>query len=130
MDAFMLAAKYDNINILKYLLKEYPEYSQNHNNENLGFINYLSDPTKIISLIKDFPKIDWNYLFKFKGQKNMDFYSYLISILDFDDLEWFLKNFDKPKKYYVASGILMNEKIKDNQKINNKLYSNQNIIIT
>jgi hypothetical protein len=124
MDGFMLAAKYDNITILKYLLKEYPEYSQNHNENNLGFINYLAVPTKIISLMKDFPDIDWYYLFKFKSKKNMDFYSYLISILNFEDLEWFLNNFDDDKifqRYYVASAILMNEKLKDNQKI--KLFS-------
>jgi hypothetical protein len=125
MDAFMLAAKYDNIVILKYLLKEYPEYCQNHNDENLGFINYLSDSTKIISLMKEFTNIDWYYLFKFKTKKNIDFYSYLISILNFKDLEWILKNFDDPKhfnRYYVLSGILMNDKIKDAQKI--KLFSN------
>lgn len=124
MDGFMLAAKYDNITILKYLLKEYPEYSQNHNEDNLGFINYLPDPTKIISLMKDFPNIDWYYLFKFKSKKNIDFYSYLISILNFGDLDWFLNNFDDDKKfqrYYVSSAILMNEKLKDNQKI--KLFS-------
>jgi len=120
MDGFMLAAKYDNIVILKYLLKEYPEYSQNHNDENLGFINYLSDPTKIISLMKDFPDIDWYYLFKFKSKKNMDFYCYLISILNTADLEWFLKNIFNDKhfqSYYVLSSILMNEKLKDKQKI-------------
>jgi len=73
MDGFMLAAKHDNIIILKYLLKEYPEYSQNHNDENLGFINYLSDPSKIISLMKDFQSIDWHYLFKFKSKKKYGF---------------------------------------------------------
>ena len=125
MDAFMLAAKYDNIIILKYLLKEYPEYSQNHNEENVGFINYLSDPTKLIQLIKDFPNIDWYYLLKFKSKKSMDFYSYLISILNFEDLQWFLKNFDNVnhfQRYYVLSAILMNQKITDKQKI--KLFSN------
>ena len=124
MNGFMLAAKYNNIVILKYLLKEYPEYSQNHNDENLGFINYLSEPTKLISLMKDFPEIDWYYLFKFKTKKNIDFYSYLISVLDFTDLEWFLKNIDNSKnfkRYYVLSAILMNEKLKDTQKI--KLFS-------
>jgi hypothetical protein len=48
LDAFMLAAKYDNMTILKYLLREYPEYAQNHNSQNQGFINYLQNPYFIL----------------------------------------------------------------------------------
>lgn len=116
LDAFMLAAKYDNIPILKYLLKEYPEYAQNHNNENKGFINYLQNEEKVITLMKEFPNIDWNYLFKFKNKADMTFYSYLISILNFEDISWFLKN-TKYKNFYVLNGILINDKLTDKQKI-------------
>lgn len=116
LDAFMLAAKYDNMTILKYLLKEYSEYAQNHNQENLNFINYLPNPEKIITLMKDFESIDWIYLFKFKNKSNMTFYSYFISILNFTDITWFLKNVSF-KKFYTLNSILLNEKLTDSQKI-------------
>jgi hypothetical protein len=121
LDGFMLAAKYNNMKILKYLIKEYPEYCQNHNEDNLGFINFLENPEKIIPLMKEFPKVDWYYLLKFKDKKSMEFYSYFISILDFDDLDWLLKNFDDSKRfnrYYLSSAIIENQKIKDKDKIN------------
>jgi len=121
LDGFMLAAKYNNMKILKYLMKEYPEYCQNHNEDNLGFINFLENPEKIIPLMKEFPEVDWYYLLKFKDKKSMEFYSYFISILDFDDLDWLLKNFDDSKRfnrYYLLSAIIENQKIKDKDKIN------------
>jgi hypothetical protein len=116
LDAFMLAAKYDNMTILKYLLREYPEYAQNHNSQNEGFINYLQNPEKVIPLMKEFTSIDWNYLFKFKNVANMRFYSYLISILDYEDITWFLKN-TQYRNFYVLNAIIINEKLTDKQKI-------------
>lgn len=116
LDAFMLAAKYDNIVILKYLLREYPQYAQNHNNQNQGFINYLQNPEKVIPLMKEFTNIDWNYLFKFKNTADMCFYSYFISILDHEDISWFLKN-TQYRIFYVLNAIIINEKITEKQKI-------------
>jgi len=119
LDGFMLAAKFDNIPILKYLLKEYPDYAKNHNEENSSFINYLPKPEKLIPLMKQFNKIDWRYLLKFKLGKDIEIYSYLISILDNNNLEWFLKNYGNisVNKYFILSPILKNEKVNDNQKI-------------
>jgi len=116
LDAFMLAAKYDNMVILKYLLREYPEYAQNHNSQNQGFINYLQNPEKVIPLMKEFTSIDWNYLFKFKNVTDMSFYSYLISILDHENISWFLKN-TQYRNFYVLNAIIINEKLTDKQKI-------------
>lgn len=119
LDGFMLAAKYDNMPILKYLLKKYPDYSQNHNNDGLHFINYLANPLKLISIMKEFNKIDWYYLFKFKNDKSIEFFCYFISILDNDDLLWFLKEESTKKlsKYYVFKSIIINNKLTDIQKI-------------
>jgi len=120
LDAFMLAAKYDNMPILKYLLKSYPDYTQNHNNEGLHFINFLANPLKLISLMKEFDKIDWYYLFKFKNEKNIDFFCYFISILEKNDLLWFLKE-EVSKKlptYYILKSIIINNKLSDSEKIN------------
>ena len=138
-DGFMIAAKYDNIPILKYLIKEYPDYVQNHNSEGLNFINYISEPNKIIKIIKDFPDINWEYMLKFKNEKNIDFYRFIISQLDRDDIEWFILKY-KFNSYYTLSAILLNELINDSEKIkifdkftdieiNNKNYDNQGLII-
>ena len=116
LDGFMLAAKYDNIPILKYLLNEYTEYAQNHNKEGFNFINYFKNPSKIISIMKQFNKIDWYYLFKFKNEKNIDFFCYFISILDYDDLKWFLELKMNFSVFYVIKSIIINNVIKEKQK--------------
>ena len=119
LDGFMLAAKYNNMPILKYLLKEYPDYAKNHNEEGSNFINYLPKPEKLISLMKQFHNIDWRYLLKFKLGKDIEVYLYFITILDIDDLQWFLKNYVDfvDNYYYLFSAILKNDNLNDNQKI-------------
>jgi hypothetical protein len=117
LNGFMLAAKYDNIHILKYLLKKYPQYAQNHNDEGLHFINYISNPSKIISIMKEFDNIDWYYLFKFKNEDDTFFYSYFVSILHFGDLRFFVEKYTNFPKYYILKGILRNEKLSNKQKI-------------
>ena len=140
LDGFMLAAKYNNFKILEYLLKEYPEYSQNHNDDGLNFINFISKPEKLIQLIKKFENINWNYLLKFKNQENIEYYKYLISELEIDELKWFLEKYNNFNSYYTLSAIILNEKLKDTQKIkifdsfnekqiNEKNFENQGIII-
>ena len=139
LDGFMIAAKYDNMNILKYLIKEYPKYIENHNSEGLNFINYISDPKKIIKIIKDFPDVNWENLLKFKDEKNIDFYCFIISQLDVEDINWFISKY-KFNSYYILSSIILNKKLNDSEKIkifdkftekeiNNKNYDNQGLII-
>ena len=139
LDGFMLAAKYDNMPILKYLIKEYPKYIENHNSEGLNFINYISDPKKIIKIIKDFPDVNWENLLKFKDEKNIDFYCFIISQLDVEDINWFISKY-KFNSYYILSSIILNKKLNDSEKIkifdkftekeiNNKNYDNQGLII-
>jgi len=139
MDGFMLAAKYNNFKILEYLLKQYPEHSQNHNDEGMNFINFISKPSKLISLMKKFKNINWEYLLKFKNQSNIEYYQYLLSELEEDDLKWFLTNHKVFNSYYSIYAILYNEKINDSQKIklfdkftdkeiNTKNYENKGIL--
>ena len=140
LDGFMIAAKYDNFKILEYLLKEYPEYSQNHNEDGLNFINFINKPEKLIHLMKKFENINWTYLLKFKNQENIEYYKYLISELDSDDLKWFLGKYNDFNNYYTISAIILNEKMKDSEKIkifdtftekqiNDKNFEHQGIII-
>ena len=139
LDAFMLAAKYDNFKILEYLLTSYPEYSQNHNEEGLNFINFISKPSKLISLMKKFKNINWEYLLKFKNQKNIENYIYILSELNEADLEWILNNYKIFNAYYSISAIIINKNINDSIKIklfnkfndkeiNTKNYENEGII--
>jgi hypothetical protein len=141
LDGFMLAAKYDNISILKYLLKKYPDYAQNHNKEGLHFINFFKNPNKLISIMKEFPKIDWYYLFKFKNESSIDFFSFFISMLEFENLNWFLSQYKNFTTIYVLKAIVLNETITDvqkkkifdkfsNEEINSKDYENIGLILT
>jgi len=142
LDGFMLAAKYDNLPILKYLLNEYEQYAQNHNKEGLNFINYFKNITKLIPIMKTYKSIDWIYLFKFKNEKNIDFFCYFISVLDFDDLKWFLtEEKNKFSVFYVIKSILLNNVISETQKkslldkysdeeINTKDFENIGLIMT
>ena len=139
LDGLMLAAKYNNMHILNYLIKEYPDEVQNHNSEGLNFINYIKNPNKIIKLIKNYPDINWEYLFKFKNEKNIIFYCFLISELNVENLEWFISKY-KFNPYYTLNSIILNKKLTDSEKIkifdkftdeeiNNKNYDNEGLII-
>jgi hypothetical protein len=61
LNGFHLAAKMENIDILKYLIKTYPEYIYNKTSDNNTFVYYLSEKS-IMAIIKSFPNLDWNYL--------------------------------------------------------------------
>jgi hypothetical protein len=117
LDGLMLAAKYNNIPILKYLIKEYPEYAIKHNSEGLNFINYIKNPSKIIKLMKEFPYIDWEYLFKFKNEQNITFYMVLIRQLNVKNLEWFISKY-KFNSYFTLVAIIANKILTDSEKIN------------
>ena len=117
LDGLMIAAKYNNIPILKYLIKEYPEYAIKHNSEGLNFINYIKNPSKIIKLIKEFPYIDWEYLFKFKNEQNITFYMFLIRQLNVKNLEWFISKY-KFNSYFTLVAIIANKILTDSEKIN------------
>ena len=57
LNGFHLAAKYNNIEILKYLIQKYPKYIYNKNNSDKFFIDYMENPILLINL-----KLDWNKL--------------------------------------------------------------------
>ena len=59
LNGFFLAAKYNYINLLIYLIHNYPQYIYNKNSNNENFIDYLdySNITKILHL-----KLNWHLL--------------------------------------------------------------------
>lgn len=118
LNGFMLAAKYDNIKILRYLLNEYPEYSSNHNSNNLNFLDFMTDSNKIIKLIDDYPNLDWDYLMKYKNEKNINKYEIIISDLSLENIKKFISRFPNYEKFGILYGIVVNDKITIKDKIN------------
>ena len=97
LDGFMLAAKHNHFEILEHLLEKYPKLSHKHNSDNMNFINFISNSSKLILLMKKFNYIDWFSLFKFKNESNIEFYRFFITELNVEELRWFLHKFDFPK---------------------------------
>jgi hypothetical protein len=58
LNGFHIAAKYDKIEVLIYLIKKYPNYIYNTNNNNKLFTDYINID-KILILLKSFPNLDW-----------------------------------------------------------------------
>jgi len=83
LNGFHLAAKIDNIDILLYLIKTYPNYIYNKNSKDNTFVYYLLEKS-LIKIITIYPKLDWNYLIPIKLLKQYfkNFsYSNLIKII-------------------------------------------------
>ena len=59
MNGFFLASKYNNLEILKYLIANYKSYIYNKNQQNETFINYL-DSKLLIKIIK--LNLNWELL--------------------------------------------------------------------
>ena len=107
MNGFFLAAKYNNIEILKYLIETYNEYIYNKNDKNELFINYL-DPPLIINLLDC--KLEWKRLFLQKVSSDVTIYDLLLSECTFDDILKILKIY-KPNDHHL-NALIVNENIK------------------
>ena len=106
MNGFFLAAKYDNIDILKYLIETYPDYIYNKNDKNELFINYLN-PDLIIKLL-DY-KLEWKRLFLQKISSEIIIYDLLLSECKFNDILKILKIY-KPNDCHL-NALIINENI-------------------
>jgi hypothetical protein len=106
MNGFFLAAKYDNMDILRYLIDKYPDYIYNKNSKNEIFINYLK-PEKIVQLLNY--KLEWNRLFLQKISDNIFFFDIVLSDCNYDDLNNILKIF-KPKNHPL-NALIVNQNL-------------------
>lgn len=90
LNGFFLAAKYNNIKILKYLIKNYKQYIYNRNKENELFMDYLeySSILKIIDL-------DLNWKVLFENKLNDILYNF-----NYDELTELFKIY-KPSNHYL-----------------------------
>jgi len=119
-NGFLLAAKYKHMDILKYLIKTYPEYIYNKNNENKTFLDFL-DINNIIKLFKY--KLNWNLLLKHK-------LNYLFANMTLEQLNKLFKIYtpkNKPLHY-----LTINDKLTEKQLISllDKFPDNLNIYNT
>jgi len=108
LNGFFLAAKYNNIPILKHLINNYSQYIYNRNLNDELFTDYL-DCSSVIKLINF--DLDWNILLENKIDE-------LYYNLKNDDLNLLIKKF-KPNNHYL-SYIILNPNLTSSQ-INNFL---------
>jgi hypothetical protein len=95
MNGFFLAAKYNNLSILKYLLKNYPEYIYNRNSKDEVFTDYF-DFSNIVKLIDS--DLKWDLLLNNKIDE-------LFYNLNYDELLILFKTY-KPTNHYLHYIIL------------------------
>jgi hypothetical protein len=131
-NGIFLASKYNNIKILKYLLKEYSEYIYNTNSNNDLFINFLSinNICKIINL-----NLDWEYLLNYRLEINSDD-TIIKNIMingTFNQIKKILKVYKKVNKSenYCLNYLIHNDKMTNKNKIellkmfNKEIYNNR-----
>jgi hypothetical protein len=126
LNGFFLAAKHNNILIIKYLINNYSQYIYNRNLNDELFTDYL-EYNSIVKLLNF--DLDWNILLENKIDE-------LYYNLKNDDLNLLLKKI-KPNNHYL-SYILLNPNLKSSQiitflkllinNINMRNYEDQTII--
>jgi hypothetical protein len=116
MNGFFLAAKYNNIPVLKYLIKNFNQYIYNRDSDNKFFIDFLEYDylIKLLDL-----NLDWKLLLDNKIDE-------LFYNLDYNNLNLLLKVY-KPNHY--INYIIFNPKLKTKEIINllNLLIDNINL---
>lgn len=114
-NAFLLASKYNNIEILMYLINEYPEYIYNKNSNNEMFINFLSisNIIKILNL-----KLNFDLLLNYKLSDDSDeiILDNIIANGTYKEINIILKKY-RPFNY-PYNYLIINEKLTNTEIIN------------
>jgi len=102
MNGFCIASKYNNIPILKYFIKKYPQYIYNRNNDNEIFTDYLnySGIIKLLNL-----NLNWNLLLNNKIDE-------LYNNLKYKELLLLLKKYKPEHNLHM---IIHNKNLKTNE---------------
>lgn len=118
LNGFHLAAKEGNIMILSYLIKEYPDYIYNRTDDRRTFMYFL--PIEMASdIIKKHPKLDWETLINYGGDKDNEVFKNIIFNLDYNELNKFLDAYEMKPSYNnpFIIGIMWNDVLKTKEKI-------------
>jgi hypothetical protein len=120
LNGFHLAAKIDNIDILLYLIKKYPDYIYNKNSKDNTFVYYLLEKS-LIKIITIFPKLDWNYLISIKLLKQyFKNFSYpnlikIIKLLNIFDFSCYIYNIIYNDNISIPQKIIIFNKFSDEE---------------
>lgn len=127
LQGFHLAAKVysetKNLDMIEYLLKQYPEYSGNKNFFDEIFLSYYSVDDSLIRLIKKFKKINWKRLLIFHNNVEDNIKTYLGSIFLLGSkklINFIITNFSfdwKEFKMIPFFNVIFNTNLKTNEKI-------------
>jgi len=132
MNGLHLAAKYNNLKILNYLIKQYPEYVNNRNSENENFLHFLNPNTNEYFNIISKNNLDWSFLFNIYSKENNSPLDILFSEGNKKNINHIVKNFKL--KYYnyentpAFFNLILNNNMKDNELIEllKEMYKNDN----
>ena len=120
LNGFHLAAKIDNIDILIYLIKTYPNYIYNKNSKDNTFVYYLLEKS-LIKIITIYPKLDWDYLIPIKLLKQyFKNFSYpnlikIIKLLNIFDISCYIYNIIYNNSISIPQKISIFDKFSDEE---------------
>jgi hypothetical protein len=117
LNAFHIAAKENQIEILCYLIENYPDYIYNRNKSKELFTGYLQFE-EFNNLIKNYPNLDWEDLLN-NNIKDNSIIGLILNNLNYKQLKEFisLTNFKPKNKYQYIFGIIKNINLKKDELI-------------
>ena len=117
LNAFHIAAKENQIEILCYLIENYPDYIYNRNKSKELFTGYLQFE-EFNNLIKNYPNLDWEDLLN-NNIKDSSIIGLILNNLNYKQLKEFisLTNFRPKNKYQYIFGIIKNINLKKDELI-------------
>jgi ankyrin repeat protein len=115
LNAFHIAAKENQMDILYYLIDNYVDYIYNRNSLKQTFIAYLQFE-EFNNLIKKYPNLDWNELFK-DNKEDISILGNILNNLNFKLLKEFITLIKiKPEnKFQYLFGIIKNINLKKDE---------------
>ncbi len=117
LNAFHIAAKENQIEILYYLIDNYPDYIYNQNKFKELFTGYLQFE-EFNNLIKKYPNLDWEDLLN-NNIKDSSIIGLILNNLNYKQLKEFisLTKFKPKNKYQYLFGIIKNINLKKDELI-------------
>ena len=116
LNAFHLAAKYNNYSILRYLIKTYPDYIYNRNTVGENFLHYC-DPTyrHYLKFVMKY-SLDWPYLYQKYSKNNICNLDTLFSTGSYDTIRQIIVKYKFKYDIYNETPTYFNLLLNDHLK--------------